>query len=305
MKTFKTFLNEGVNDPAIFKAVFLAGGPGSGKSFFVGKTGLTQLGYRIVNSDDAFERAMEKAGLDMGDPDSIASDAGQQMRGAAKKLTAKKQELLIKGRLGLVIDGTGRDVNKIAQQAVKMQSLGYEVAMIFVNTDEDTASSRNKMRKRKLKDPLVRKFWNDVQKNMGKFQKIFGRKNFLVVDNSDGGSWEKETTRAYREMVKFTKTPPKTTLAKKWISQEKKNRGIKEETTLTEKKEVIINVGDAGRIAGRLKRRGGEDFEYKIGKRTGHNNRWTGNELHIIGDEKKILSVLKSEGLTGNIKRKT
>ena len=26
-------LNEGVNDPGIFKAVFLAGGPGSGKSF--------------------------------------------------------------------------------------------------------------------------------------------------------------------------------------------------------------------------------------------------------------------------------
>ena len=25
--------NEGVNDPGIFKAVFLAGGPGSGKSF--------------------------------------------------------------------------------------------------------------------------------------------------------------------------------------------------------------------------------------------------------------------------------
>ena len=54
MKSFKTFLNEGVNDPAIFKAIFLAGGPGSGKSFIVGKTGLTSMGYKVVNSDDAF-----------------------------------------------------------------------------------------------------------------------------------------------------------------------------------------------------------------------------------------------------------
>ena len=37
MKTYQELL-EGLNDPNIFKAFFLAGGPGSGKSFVVGKT---------------------------------------------------------------------------------------------------------------------------------------------------------------------------------------------------------------------------------------------------------------------------
>ena len=37
MKTFHE-LREGLNDPDIFKAFFLAGGPGSGKSFVAGKT---------------------------------------------------------------------------------------------------------------------------------------------------------------------------------------------------------------------------------------------------------------------------
>jgi hypothetical protein len=37
MIKFSQYLSEGINDPAIFKAVFLAGGPGSGKSFIVGK----------------------------------------------------------------------------------------------------------------------------------------------------------------------------------------------------------------------------------------------------------------------------
>jgi len=44
MLSFDDYLNEGINDPSIFKAVFLAGGPGSGKSFMVGQTALTSLG---------------------------------------------------------------------------------------------------------------------------------------------------------------------------------------------------------------------------------------------------------------------
>ena len=79
-------IEEGVNDPAIFKAVFLAGGPGSGKSFIVGKTGLPALGFKVVNSDDAFESAMKKAGMEM-DPDNIFSVKGQEIRGKAKKLS--------------------------------------------------------------------------------------------------------------------------------------------------------------------------------------------------------------------------
>ena len=50
MKSFIHFLEEGVNDPAIFKAVFMAGGPGSGKSFIAGKTGLISQGLVLINS---------------------------------------------------------------------------------------------------------------------------------------------------------------------------------------------------------------------------------------------------------------
>jgi hypothetical protein len=47
MRRFSDILNEGVNDPAIFKAIFLAGGPGSGKSFIVGKTALQPMGFKL------------------------------------------------------------------------------------------------------------------------------------------------------------------------------------------------------------------------------------------------------------------
>ena len=56
MITFQE-LQEGVYDPNIFKCVFLAGGPGSGKSFVV-RTTTGGLGMVIVNSDDLFEKKM-------------------------------------------------------------------------------------------------------------------------------------------------------------------------------------------------------------------------------------------------------
>ena len=111
MKKFIDYINEGPNDPAIFKAIFLAGGPGSGKSFMVGQTALTSHGFKIVNSDDAFEVAMDKAGLAM-DPETIFSAQGQAIRDRAKKLTGMRFDRWIEGRMGLVVDGTGKDAEK-------------------------------------------------------------------------------------------------------------------------------------------------------------------------------------------------
>jgi dephospho-CoA kinase len=220
MKSFKTFLDEGVNDPAIFKAIFLAGGPGSGKSFIVGKTGLTSMGYKVVNSDDAFEAAMKKAGMEM-DPENIFSVKGQEIRGKAKALTGKRQARYIEGRLGLVIDGTGKDPDKIVTQARQLIKLGYDVAMVFVNTDLETAIKRDAARKRTIGEVEATKYWKEVQRNIGRYQQLFGKNNFLVVDNSEGKDYQAETLRAYRDATKFTNKAPDNPKAQKWIADEK------------------------------------------------------------------------------------
>ena len=220
-------LNEGVNDPAIFKAVFLAGGPGSGKSFIVGKTALAPLGYRVVNSDDAFENAMKKAGLEM-TSDNIFSVQGQELRGKAVKLTGTKQALYLKGRLGIVIDGTGKDAEKILKQKKKLESMGYDTAMIFVNTNIGTAIDNDAKRDRTVGKDAVTAMWSAVQDNIGRFQTMFGKENFYVVDNSEGkiknnAEADRETRSAYVGISKWTKIPPKSKLAKKWIEH---TRGI-------------------------------------------------------------------------------
>ena len=224
MLSFQQFV-EGVNDPAIFKAIFLAGGPGSGKSFIVGKTGLTAMGYKVVNSDDAFEQSLKKAGMKM-TPDDIFSVKGQEIRGKAKRLTAKKQERYLTGRLGIVVDGTGKDFQKISKQVRSVQALGYDTAMIFVNTDLETAVRRDQERSRTLGREEVTKMWKTVQSNIGAFQRMFGKPNMLIVDNSDGKNYEKETVRAYRDAMKFTKKEPQSQKAQNWIKQEKEKARI-------------------------------------------------------------------------------
>ena len=100
MKTYND-LQEGLNDPNIFKAFFLAGGPGSGKSYVVRKT-TGGTGLQVVNSDDAFERYLEMAGLSKKMPSSEEKPRDVE-RARAKKVTKARQEGYLEGRLGLII----------------------------------------------------------------------------------------------------------------------------------------------------------------------------------------------------------
>lgn len=221
MIKFKEHFNidEGVNDPAIFKAVFLAGGPGSGKSFVVGKTSLLSLGFKLINSDINYENALKKAGLTM-EPEDIFSAQGQALRDKAKKITGLQLELALKGRLGVVIDGTGKDYGKIQKSVNQLRDLGYAVHMIFVNTDLETALKRNKSRDRVLPSPAVKKMWDAVQKNIGKFQGLF-RNRMTIVDNSDDADIERSTLEAYKDIMTWAKKPPENRLAQQWIKGQK------------------------------------------------------------------------------------
>ena len=215
MKTFHE-LQEGVYDPNIFKAIFLAGGPGSGKSYVVRRT-TGGLGMKIVNSDDIYEKMLKDAGLDT-TPEDIYSDQGQEIRGRAKAVTKRMQGNFLEGRLGLIIDGTGKDYDKIAGQVAGLKNLGYEAYMIFVNTSLETAQERNKMRKRTLPEKQVEQMWNEVQNNIGKFQRLFGGPNFIVVDNNDAG--EDVFAKVWKRCMLLVRKKVTNRIAKAWIAKE-------------------------------------------------------------------------------------
>ena len=121
----------------------------------------------------------------------------------AKSLTKKQQAGFIDGRLGLLIDGTGKDFPKIKKQSDALRNIGYDTFMLFVNTSLEVAIERDKNRDRVLGEEEVTKMWKAVQSNMGKFQSYFGRGNFLVVDNNSAG--EDIFTQVFVEIGKLIK----------------------------------------------------------------------------------------------------
>ena len=214
MKTFYE-LQEGLYDPNIFKAFFLAGGPGSGKSYVVKKT-TGGTGLKSVNSDEAFEHLLTKAGLSLKMPPE-EFERKEVQRARAKELTKAKQKNYLEGRLGLIIDGTGKNADKILKQKAGLEELGYDTYMIFVNTSLDVALQRNASRSRSLAEPIVVKSWKDVQANIGKFNNIF-RQGFIVVDNNDAG--EDIFTNVYKRIKGLLRKKVQNTRAKNWISME-------------------------------------------------------------------------------------
>ena len=216
MKTFQQ-IQEGVYDPNIFNAIFLAGGPGSGKSYVVRKT-TGGLGMKIVNSDDIYEKDLERAGLDIGKPEDIFSDKGQEIRLRSKQKTKARQSGWVDGRLGIIIDGTGKDVTKIGRQKALLDQLGYQCAMIFANTSLEVAQIRNKERARTLPEKSVEQMWNGVQKNIGAFQSLFGSSHFIIVDNNEAG--EDVFQKVYKRVRGLVTKKPTKRQAKAWIKNE-------------------------------------------------------------------------------------
>ncbi len=254
MVNLKQLLTEGVFDKGILKAVFMAGGPGSGKSYVVSqlfgipkKVNVSISGLKSVNSDTEFEFLLKKYGFatfgtgkldidkwrddvfDMiagGDEDS----ENMTLRKKAKLMTADRKKQYMEGRLGMIIDGTGHNFGKIKKEKEQLEKLGYDCYMVFVNTSLEVAKQRNQERERRLPEKILVKSWQDVQNNLGKFQALFGS-NFAIVDNSKFLKPEeamKKFGRLTKKYIdKFIKKPIRNIIGKKWVKHNLLLRGKK------------------------------------------------------------------------------
>ena len=223
MIDFQKYITEGVYDPNIFKAFFLAGGPGSGKSWVSERT-LSGMGLKVINSDNAFSRALEKEkmSLNMATQDAKEIARRDEIRTKAKARTGVQLKLALEGRLGLILDSTARDVSRIEQEANTMKHIGYDVHMIFVNTSLEVALKRNQMRARKLPDAIVITNHKTVQQNIGKLQRLFGTSNFIIVDNNKVA--EDVNPSVFKAIRRMVTKKPTSYQAVSWIKRELQKR---------------------------------------------------------------------------------
>jgi predicted kinase len=214
MKEFLTHITEGVYDKGIFKAFFLAGGPGSGKTFVTHNV-FAGSGLKIVNSDQQFERKLIAADYSLSMPPEEIKGR-ERIRASAKRLTTDLMTNYLIGRLGLIIDGTARDYQLIERQVQLLRTqLGYDCYMIFINTSLDVALERNAGRIRRVPVDVTKQSWKTVQANMGKFQYLFGRKNFIIVDNNNAN--EDILKKVAKKIRIMMSNPIQSFTAKRWI----------------------------------------------------------------------------------------
>ena len=220
LQEVRDYINEGVYDPGIFKAFFLAGGPGSGKTF-VTQSAFAGTGLKLVNSDVKFERDLKKANLSLKMPDE-EKYFRDRIRQGAKDFVGKQIDTYVKGRLGLIIDATGRDYSIIQRQSSMLKLLGYDCYMVFVNTSLEVALERNRTRSRSIPEYIVQKSWNGVQSNMGAFQKVFGHSKMLIVDNNkDDKELVTQTLNTASRFIRSRlRSKPETQIAMSWIKRE-------------------------------------------------------------------------------------
>tara|TARA_B100000424_G_scaffold271048_1_gene272258 strand:- start:1412 stop:2581 length:1170 start_codon:yes stop_codon:yes gene_type:complete len=225
----KDQLNEAVKNKYAFKAIFLAGGPGSGKSTVINKlfgipekskiqSNLTRAGLKVINSDQAYEylKAKNKIPPSENDMDDAQRSQAGKLMAKAVKVAKKQLQLYVDSKLGIIIDGTGASSNALGKKKAMIEELGYDCYMIFVSTSLETALERNRARKeRTLLDKVVERSWQSVMDNLKTYKSMFGS-NFSEV-STEGKETNNLPNGVRSKINKFLNKQPKNKIAVKWL----------------------------------------------------------------------------------------
>jgi len=192
-------LTESARDPNIFKAVFVAGPPGSGKNFITRALGLESAGFKLVDIDDVLFKMKKKQ------PDIDYK--------RAHFISAKRRSLWVQNYLGLAILNTGRRAARIIELNNALTNSGYSTSMIFINVDRELAqrriSAREKNsphpgdRSRKVDMDYFQEAYDAVMQNKEIFEHLFD--TFVDIENNDAIS--SSIVVAKKALNKFVQQP--------------------------------------------------------------------------------------------------
>jgi predicted kinase len=149
------------NKPSVFKAIFVTGGPGSGKDIVIRKA-INEFNLFELNTAQAKECLSDKHNL------------------SKKSIDLRKES--IRTRKSLIINGPADNDENILYIKEELEELGYETMMIFVNTTNNVSKERNMSLSKMMTESVRENRWNKSQTNSIEFEKLFDK--FMVFDNS-------------------------------------------------------------------------------------------------------------------------
>lgn len=213
MRLFDFLLTEGINDKGIFKAVFMAGHPGSGKTWVLSKIKSGQVEPRWVNTDRLY---IERDRLDKMAADSRFRDFAKNwndgwtnIKGDVKRISKTQLALYINSVLPLAVDGTSNNRPVTIRRKGLLESYGYDTAMIFVKTSLETAIKRAEEREktigRKVDKEFIKNAYEIIEDSKSYYRGKFDEWN--EINNDEGELTEKVIKKAFLHMSNFYSRP--------------------------------------------------------------------------------------------------
>jgi len=163
------------------KAIFVTGGPGSGKDV-------------VLREAIAESRAVE---LNFTQVMDILNDKHKL---AMRSMNPRFESVRTRGPL--IINGPADDLERIGHIKEELHELGYQTMMIFVDTTNSVSKQRNSLLSRMMAESIRQEKWEKAHKNVNVFTEMFDR--FMCFDNSDSLELkEEEITDLYRNTSDF------------------------------------------------------------------------------------------------------
>ena len=206
-------LHEDVNR-GLFRAIFVTGGPGSGKDIII-REAIAESKIVELNFIQAQDYLSDK-----------------------QKLSEKTNDFRregIRNRGPLIINGPADDNDRISYIKEELESLGYETMMIFVDTSDEVSKQRNSLLSRMMMESVRQEKWAKSQRNTKYFNESF--KTFIGFDNTgDITSKEQDIHDVYEKTTLFLDSKTTGYIAEDWMIRNNKldfddriNRLFKEE----------------------------------------------------------------------------
>lgn len=202
-------VNESIEDRGIFKAVFMAGFPGAGKTYTVSKVKSGQIEPRMVNVDTYVEHKDPEGKNYMGFYD------------RAKVLIESKLVLYLNSLLPLAVDVTSAQTNTVIRRYNILENVGYDMGMIFVNTSPETAWERIQKRPRKVAREDFDNYYEQIRKT-----KNFLRNKFpfyIEVNNDIGELTDEAVLHAFKKVSYFYDSKIKNPIGQEYYNLMRRN----------------------------------------------------------------------------------
>jgi cytidyltransferase-like protein len=208
-----------------FRAIFVTGGPGSGKDIII-REAIADSRIVELNFIQAKEYLCDKQKL-------------------SEKSNDYRREAL-RNRGPLIINGPADDIEKIDYIKEELEELGYETMMIFVNTTNEVSKERNSLLSRMMVESVRYDKWLKAQENTKYFTKAFN--SFITFDNTDKiDNKEQDIHEIYQTTKSFLDLKVINETVEDWIERNKKlviNSLLKENKNVKSPNRLVKNKTD-------------------------------------------------------------